>query len=373
MLITKTLAMTAAAAVAFLAAPPAASAISPHAPGARTAKGLRAVVARLHDDGAPGALAVVRTPRGVVRAATGAEILEPRTPLRATDRFRVASITKPFVATIVLDLVAEGKLRLGDTVERWLPGLVPNGGAITLRELLQHRSGLFDYTADAGFPAAVIADPDRQWSPYELVAIATARPALFPPGAGWAYSNTNYVLLGLVIETVTGTPLEQQLRERIFAPLSLKATSFETGTDVAGRFVHGYVGKATLPDLAGKLLDVAPLLGASQSWAAGAIVSNGDDVTHFFAALLGGRLLRPDLLRAMKTDAPGASYGLGLMRTYTGCGVAFGHEGDFAGYRSVALSRGDGRRAAVVMVNIDLTRVSWGELEQAAAKAFCAK
>ena len=373
MLITKTLALTATVATGFLAAPPAASAVSPHAPSGRTVNELRTVVKRLRDDGAPGALAVLRTPRGTLRAAAGAAVLEPRTPLAATDRFRVASITKPFVATVVLQLVAEGKLHLGDAVERWLPGLVPNGGAITLCELLQHRSGLFDYTSDPGFAAAVVAEPDRQWSPYELVAIATARPPLFAPGTAWAYSNTNYVLLGLVVEAVTGTPLEQQLRERIFAPLSLKATAFETGTDVAGRFVHAYIGKATLPDLPGKLVDVAPLLGASQIWAAGAIVSNGDDVTHFFAALLGGRLLRPDLLRAMKTDAPGASYGLGLMRTYTGCGVAWGHIGDFAGYRSVALSQGDGRRVAVVMVNIDLTRVSWGELDRAANSAFCAK
>jgi len=156
----------------------------------------------------------------------------------------------------VLQLVAEGKVRLDDSVERWLPGLVPNGAAITIQDLLDHTSGLFNYTDDSDFDQAVVADPARTWSPRELVAFATAHPPLFPPGTGWFYSNTNYVLLGLVVEAASGTTLEQQLRERIFQPRALEATSFPSGTLIDGEYAHGYVGPATLPVPPGTLLDV---------------------------------------------------------------------------------------------------------------------
>ncbi len=296
--------------------------------------------------------------------------------MRATDRFRIASITKTFVATVVLQLVAEGKVRLGDSIERWLPGLVPNGDAITIDDLLDHTSGLFNYIENPDFQGAVLADPTRSWSPRELVAFATAHPPLFPPGTGWSYSNTNYVLLGLVVEAVTGTPIEQQLRERIFEPLGLDATSFPSRTAIDGDYAHGYIGPATLPMPAGTLVDITSLLSPTWLWAAGGIVSNGDDVTSFFAALLGGRLLPRDLLATMRHMAPqsryGAfQYGLGIERFRTTCGQAYGHLGDFTGYRTVVYARPNSRRVAVVMVNFDATRVSWSELEAAAETAFC--
>jgi len=334
---------------------------------------LRRIVRSLVRHGAPGALAVVRTPTRIRRAASGLANRHPRAGLRATDRFRVASVTKPFVATLVLQLVAEGKVRLNDTVEGRLPGLVPNGDAITIRELLDHTSGLFDYTNDEALVGAAIANPGREWAPRELVAVATSHPPLHPPGKGWSYSNTNYILLGLVIEAVTGTTLEHQLRERLFQPLALTRTSFPSGTQVEGRFVHGYIGPATLPVAPGTLLDMSAALSPSWGWAAGGILSNGDDVTRFFAALLGGRLLPRGLLSAMRTVAPGSEYGLGLMRTRTACGVAYGHLGDFTGYRSVVYARPNGRRVAVVMVNIDTTHVSWYELETAAETAYCSR
>ena len=349
---------------------------APAAAGApqRTISPLARVARTLVRDGAPGALVVVRTPTGIRRAASGLASREPRVALRATDRFRVASITKPFVATLVLQLVAEGKLRLDESVDRWLPGLVPNGGAITIRELLNHTSGLFEYQGDEAFVSAVIADPGREWSPRELVRIATAHAPLFPPATGWSYSNTNYVLLGLVVEAVTGKTIDQQLRERIFDSLALAATSFPAGTEIEGKHAQGYIGFATLPSLPiGTLMDVTSVVSPSIGWAAGGIVSNGDDVTRFFAALLGGRLLRPDLLAAMRTVASGSQYGLGLMRVETACGRVFGHLGDGPGYRTVAYASPNGRRVVVVMVNIDATYVSWSQLEAAAESAFCSR
>jgi D-alanyl-D-alanine carboxypeptidase len=343
------------------------------APAKRTPTPLVQRLARsLVAHGAPGAVVVVRTSKGVRRGAAGLGQRQPKVAMRAINRFRVASITKPFVSAVVLQLVAEGKLSLGDSVERWLPGLVPNGGAITLRELLDHTSGMFNYTEDQTFGDAVVSQPSRTWQPRELVGYATSHGPLFPPGSSWSYSNTNYVLLGLVVETVTGTPLEQQLRERIIGPLGLPATSFPSEVGIAGPHAHGYIGTATLPLPRGTLLDVTDLLSPTHLWAAGALVSNGDDVTRFFSRLLGGKLLRPDLLTAMKTAAPRSTYGLGLERVPTGCGgQAFGHVGDFPGYRSVAYALPNGRRAAFVAVNIDATRVSWDELRTAARRALC--
>jgi len=289
--------------------------------------------------------------------------------MSATDRFRIASITKTFVATVVLQLVAEGKLRLDDPVGRWLPRVVPNGGAITIRELLDHTSGLFNYFGDTTFVRAVIARPGRIWPPRRLVAIAASHPPLFPPGAGWSYSNTNYIVLGLVVEAVTGATVDQELQQRLFQPLGLTATSFPTGTRIEGAHADGYIGFATLPGLR-SLVDTAPV-SPSLAWAAGAIVSTGDDVTGFYAALLGGRLLPPYLLAAMKTPARGAPYGLGLLRADTPCGPAYGHEGDLLGYRSFVYARPNGTRVALIMANIDNTYLSHSELEAAAETALC--
>jgi D-alanyl-D-alanine carboxypeptidase len=342
----------------------------PEHPPLATSPVLRQIVRQLVRDGAPGALAVVRTPSGIHRAQDGLARRRPRTAMVGTDRFRVASITKTFVAAVVLQLVAEGELGLDDPVERWLPGLVPNGRAITIRELLDHTSGLFDYFGDKGFVRAVVAQPGRIWPPRRLVAIATSHTPLFPPGRDWSYSNTNYILLGLVVEAAVGTPLDQQLQQRIFDPLALTATSFPTGARIDGAHAHGYVGFATLPRLR-SLLDTSPV-SPSLAWAAGAIVSTGDDVTRFYAALLGGQLLPPDLLAAMQTPAPGVHYGLGLLGADTPCGPAYGHEGDLLGYRSFVYARPNGTRVALVMVNIDNTYLPRSELEAAAENAFCA-
>ena len=275
--------------------------------------------------GVPGAVLLVREGDRTIRLTSGNGNLKPRTPVRATDRFRVGSITKAFVATVVLQLVGEKKLRLTDTVERWLPGVVPNGERITVRHLLNHTSGLFDYGGDRKWLEAAYRNPMRLWAPREIVAVATTHKPHFAPGAGWSYSNTNYFVVGLIVEAATGRKLESELRRRIFVPLRLRATSLDTVPRIAGSHAHGY--------FVGPLEDVT-VGSPSYVWAAGALVSTADDVARFFRALLGGRLLRPDLLRAMETtvaDAPGFSYGLGLQKVKTPCGVSWGHSGGSPG------------------------------------------
>jgi D-alanyl-D-alanine carboxypeptidase len=315
----------------------------------------------------PGAIAFVRTPTRTRGAAAGFASFEPRVPMRPADRYRIASVTKTFVSTVVLQLAAEGKLSLDDTVEHRLPGIVPNGSAITLRQLLNHTSGLFDYTEDQGWIDTIVADPSLRWTPAQLLHVAFTHPPYFAPGTHWAYSNTNYVVLGLVIEAATGESVAAVLRERIFEPLKLRSTSFPDGPAVAEPFAHGY---AALPD--GNLLDLAPILDPSWAYAAGQIVSTAADVTTFFSALFRGRLLPPSLLAQMKTaTAVTGNYSLGLRSTFTRCGRAFGHDGDFLGWRNVVWSTPNGRRVAVVMVNIDPTRLAWSRLESAAVSAFC--
>jgi D-alanyl-D-alanine carboxypeptidase len=274
--------------------------------------------------------------------------------MRAAVHYRIGSVTKTFVAAVVLQLAAEGRLRLDDPVERWLPGLVPNGAVITLRMLLNHTSGLYNYSDDPTLLAEFRGDELGRWTPRELLSFAFSHPPLFAPGSSSSYSNTGYVVLGLVVEAITGTPLDAVLRERLFQPLRLRATSFPSGTGLQEPAAHGY----ELRDK--RLLDLTPLYNPSIAWAAGQMVSNAADLTTFFAALMNGRLLPAALLKQMKAGpAPTTGWiaGLGLLTTRTPCGVAYGHGGDIPGWHGEVLATADGRRIAVVMVNYDPARL----------------
>jgi len=317
--------------------------------------------------GAPGAIVYVRTPTATRAGTAGYADRAAHVSMRAVDRYRIASVTKAFVSVVILQLEAEGKLDIDDPVDKYLPGLVPNGSAIALRELLNHTSGLFDYTEDSGFDDAILAAPSRLWAPRELLAYAFAHPPNFAPGANYAYSNTNYIVLGLVTEAVTGKPLGQSLQERIFTPLGLTSTSFPLTIELAPDFVHGYVQLGP-----GPLLDAAPLLGPSWGWAAGGIVSNALDVTVFYRALLGGKLVPAAQLDEMESPSQNAgTYGLGIDNTFTSCGRAYGHNGDFLAWRNEVLSTANGKRQAVVMVNVDQSRVSWAGIDASVKTALC--
>jgi D-alanyl-D-alanine carboxypeptidase len=296
--------------------------------------------------GAPGAIVYVRTPNGVRSATAGFARLHPRVPMRAVVHYRIASVTKTFVATVVLQLAGQGKVSLDDPVERWLPGLVPNGAAITVRMLLNHTSGLYDIADDPALLAEFAQNPTRQWTPREVLRFALSQPPLSAPGSSSAYSNTGYILLGLVIEAVTGEPLDQVLGERLVQPLRLRATSFPSGTGLPEPAAHGY----ELRD--GRFIEL--IYNPSIAWGTGHIVSNVADLSTFFAALLKGRLLPAALLKQMKAGpAPKTGWiaGLGLLTTRTPCGTAYGHGGDIDGWHDEVLATANGRRVAVVMVN----------------------
>jgi D-alanyl-D-alanine carboxypeptidase len=284
------------------------------------------------------------------RLASGAARLEPRIAMRTDARLRVGSITKTFTATLVLQAAREGRLDLDDSVERWLPGLVPGGAEITLRQLLNHTSGLFDVVKDQDFFRAVLTDPLHEYTPQQLVGIATSHPPLFDPGDGWGYSNTGYVLLGLVLERATGRSVSQLVRSRIAEPLGLHHTSLPVRSpDIRGFHAHGYLPPALTGDGYVDISRISPTALGS----AGAVVSTTTDLRRFYRALLGGRLLRPADLATMRTTVeagPGYDYGLGLYTRTTPCGRIWGNDGNAPGYETYAWNDRSGRRGFALTV-----------------------
>lgn len=248
----------------------------------------------------------------------------------ADTRFRIGSVTKTFTATILLQLAAEGRLRLGDTLERYLPDVVPKGDKITIRQLLNHRSGLANVTDYTLWLNRASRSPSTR--PIDTLRFAASHPLTFAPGSRWRYSNTNYIALGLVIEKTTGHPYRQELEQRILEPLRLDSTELPK--------------TRLLPDLddEGENPNV--------SWAAGAIVSNARDLSRFFAALLSGRILSEDSLVEMKQTVvvdPGATGdGLGIFSTELPCGRFWGHDGGILDYGTIVKISEDGNRIAVI-------------------------
>jgi D-alanyl-D-alanine carboxypeptidase len=306
---------------------------------------------RLVAAGAPGAIALVNDGRTVRLHAVGVADRHTRRAMRATDRFRAGSMAKPFVSTVALQLVGEGKLSLTDTVEHWLPGALPYGEQVTLRQLLSHTSGVPD-NQEPVEAEWLKGNLTHSWAPRTLIAFVATKEQDFAPGTSWAYSNTNYMLAGMIIERATGHRLADEIGRRVLKPLHLRDTSFPVNRPVmAGSHANG---AALVQD---KLVDVT-VLNPSGVWGAGNIVSTATDIAHFWRALLGGRLLAPAQLAAMKTTVPTAKgstvgYGLGIFRWPSECGALWGHGGDIAGYSNRFQNTEDGKRQAAVMVTVN--------------------
>ncbi|MEU2078757.1 serine hydrolase domain-containing protein [Streptomyces sp. NPDC013489] len=317
------------------------------------------------EGGVPGALARVHDLGGHRYATAGVADTRTRRARRPEDRFRIGSITKTFVATVVLHLVADGRLALEDTVERWLPGVVTGNGhdgtTITVRQLLNHTSGVFSHTADQ--PAL---SRQESYTPDELVAIAMAHPADFPAGTGWAYSNTNYVLAGMIVERVTGRPLADEITDRLVRPLGLTGTSLPRVADPVLPTPHArHYTRLFSPDPDATVHDVTELE-PSPYGAAGGMISTAADLDGFFTALLGGRLLRPEEQREMFTVVPtegwlpGAAYGLGVSRLTLPSGTeVWGMGGALFGSWSYVYGTREGTHLLAVNVNADWANGPW--------------
>ncbi|MCK1819112.1 beta-lactamase family protein [Streptomyces sp. XM83C] len=367
----------AVAVVASLALATPALAAGPRTHHDATRQALRANV----EAGAPGVTATVTEGRTTWSAAEGVGDLRRGTPRSTADHYRVGSITKTFVATVLLQLEAEGRISLDDKVDTWLPGVVRGNGhdgrRITVRQLLNHTSGIFNVTEDKEFQRAYFlkdgffAHRYDTVDPRRLVEIAMAHRPDFAPGTSWHYSNTNYVLAGMIVERVTGRPYGEEIRRRIIAPLHLRATSVPGTRTTLPRPASRAYGKLA-ETTTGPSYDVTEL-NPSMAWAAGEMISDSADLNRFYTALLTGRLLPPRQLAEMKDtrpvpDAAGERYGLGLIERELSCGVrVWGHDGGIHGSISSAVTTADGRHALALNLNGDWA----GDPEAVIEAEFC--
>ena len=295
----------------------------------------------------PGALLAVHIPGQEPWLGASGFIDRAHTqPMAPDTRYRIASITKIFTAVVVLQLAEEGRIDLDAPLARWLPELVPSGDRITVRHLLQHTSGLYDYLEDPAFRTQPYQAPDRTWTPRELVTYAARFPLAFQPGAEGAfdYSSTNYVILGMLIEQITGRTLAQEMRQRLFEPLGLAATFFAPDEPVDGIQAHAYSASTDLSRAS-----------MSFAFATANLVSTVEDVQRFAQALFDGQVLQPETLATMSRfvdgkgqyNMPALAYGLGLMRNQLPVGpgpdgharppavsTVLGHTGGWGGFRS---------------------------------------
>lgn len=257
---------------------------------------------------------------------------DPKSEGAASDDslWRMGSVTKTFVSAAILNLAAAGKLGLDDALDAYVPSF-PNASSITVRQLLNHTSGIFNYTESSDFAAALTAEPKRKYTPAELLAFATSETPKFEPGTDWYYSNTNYVLLGLVAEKAAGGTIGEIVREQAIAKASLTRTFFDGEEPLDGALIPGFQAKA----------NVTNLYDPSVAWAAGAMVATPGDLLAWVTTLYGtDEVLSPASKKELFTFVPKGSYGLGVTRlpasVTLGNGAGVGHGGSIFGYQTQA-------------------------------------
>lgn len=330
--------------------------------------------------GVPGALVLLRTPQGDFVATYGSTVRGTDTPPTTDTHFRIASNTKTMTAAIILLLAQEEKLHLDDAVSKYVDG-VPGGDAITLAQLLEMRSGLFNYTDAPELWASLEREPGKALSPADVLAMAFARPANAQPGTEYEYDNTNYALLGLVAEKADGKPLAQIMHDRLFAPLGMKSTLLPASgvKTIPEPFARGYGYGGTgivlsdsvpyAPDVkaAASAGTLAPNdyteLNPSFATAAGGAISTADDLAVWIRALAGGRLLDADMQRrwrdSLKPEDPakpdGQRYGFGISELRWGPNQILFHGGETPGYNSKIAHDAANELSLVIWTNMALS------------------
>ncbi|WP_406208081.1 beta-lactamase family protein [Kitasatospora sp. NBC_01560] len=278
---------------------------------------------------------------GVADKKTGAPMTE--------DLFvRIGSETKTFTATALLELVDDGLVGLDDPISKYVSG-VPNGDRITLRNLAEMRSGLFPYSSDPDFVTALESDPTKPFTPEELLAYGYKHPNVAEPGETFQYNNSNYILLGLVVEKVSGSSLADFIRERVTEPSGLGDTIFPEGAEIPSPHAHGYTNQT----LDGSTVD-STYWNPSWGWAAGAMISTLDDLKKWAPIVATGELLSPETqaqrTKFLPTGLPGAGYGLGLFSVQGWVG----HNGSLPGYETLTLYMPETGATLVVVLNTDI-------------------
>jgi D-alanyl-D-alanine carboxypeptidase len=306
--------------------------------------------------GPPGAIVTLRRGTKSTVFTAGVANRATRAKPRATDHMRIASIAKAFSGAVAFSLIEDGKLKLTDTIGSVLPDLPAAWAAVTVRQLLNHTSGVPDYTKSDGFLQQFQDDPKGFVSPAKIISWVAADRLVFPPGSKYEYSNTDNIVIGLMAEKVRSKPYGTQLSDVVFKPLRLLRTSFPTRVALPRPFIHGYT-----IDGKGKAQDVSTLLSPSGAWASGAVVSTPNDLNAFIRGLLAGRLFAKSLqaqqLRFVRGSSsppgPGTNFaGLAIFRYQTRCGTVYGHTGNFPGYVQFAAASRDGKRAITTSLSI---------------------
>jgi D-alanyl-D-alanine carboxypeptidase len=287
--------------------------------------------------------------KGCYVRATGVADIATRRPMTKDVFVRIGSETKTFTVTALLQLVDDGKVGLDDPISKYVRG-VPNGHRITLRHLAEMRSGLYPYTFDPDFQRDLLSDPTRSFTPEEVLAYGYRHRNTFEPGQQFQYSNSNLVLLGLVIERVTGQRLADVIERRVLRPARLRHTLFPEGSEFPEPHPRGYTDQT----LSGEVADATDW-NPSWAWAAGAMISDLHDLRRWARIVATGTLLSPETqrerLRMLPTGIPGTRYGLGIFES----GGWIGHNGSIPGYETVTVYLPSEKATLVVMLNTDIT------------------
>ncbi|MFF5786144.1 serine hydrolase domain-containing protein [Streptomyces sp. NPDC012693] len=317
-------------------------------------QGLTAKLDRTIEDvreqaGIPGVVVGLWMPgQGCYVRATGVADTVTRQPMPVDTYVRIGSETKTFTVTALLQLVDDGKVRLDDPIDDYVRG-VPNGDEITLRHLAEMRSGLFPYTSDPDFIRDLQTRPERPFNPWEVLSYGYRHPNTSAPGTTFQYSNSNLILLGLVVEKVTGKRLADVIHQRVLRPAHLRHTLFPKGAEFPEPHARGYTDQS----LSGAVTDATDW-NPSWAWAAGGMISNLHDLRRWAKVVATGELLSPETqaqrLRTLPTGFPGTTYGLGILET----NGWIGHNGSIPGYETVTVYLPSKKATLVVMINTDI-------------------
>jgi D-alanyl-D-alanine carboxypeptidase len=315
----------------------------------------------------PGATVGVVLPDGKsFSVSAGLADVESNTPLKPSDRMPSGSIGKTYVAAVMLQLVEEGRVRLDDRIERWFGRVpwfarLPNAREITLGMLMNHTSGIPEHVLKKEFIAKLREGPDKVWTPEELVAYVLDSKPLFPAGQGWSYADTNYILVGMVIERVTKNTYYNELGKRVLKPLKLRDTHPSVSRTLPG-VITGYSRPNSPFGFEGRvILDGKFIINPQMEWTGGGLISTSEDLARWAKALYEGRVIKKSSLDRMLAGVeaktgPGDRYGLGVQIRQSDWGVSYGHGGWFPGYLSEMEYFPDHRIAIAVQFNTDFGR-----------------
>jgi D-alanyl-D-alanine carboxypeptidase len=308
--------------------------------------------------GPPGAIALVQTGSQITVDSAGVGNVATGRPIAPDDTVRIASVSKAFNGAVALSLVTHKKLNLTDTIGRLLPFLPRSWAQVTLAELLHHTSGLPDYIHNPAFLDLLMADPHVELTPLQLLSYVTHQCLLFTPGSRYGYSDSDNIVVGLMVETVTHESYEAALAHEVTGPLDLTGTTLPDNPELTEPYVHGYaIQLGAAPE------DISTYLNPGLAWASGGMLSTPAELNQFMRAYVRGTFTDPASRRQQFQFVPGNSgppgpgtnsAGLAIFRYRTTCGTVYGHTGNFPGYTIFAAATADGSRSITVIVNEQL-------------------